>query len=141
MYRERGNSSAASIGGVIERGRSIGGREGVVAVAFGPGVTVEMVLLRRCEWKGRAEEGGKTVSNGSPEEAGLNTVPNGVTEEVGGRDLDRKAEAIVEEAKAQVPVKMQAGLRGEEMKDVGRCVCISPSYRFGGSGQDCWCRS
>ena len=52
-YRERGNSSSASIGGVIERGREIGGRDQVVAVSFGPGISVEMCLLRRCDWKGR----------------------------------------------------------------------------------------
>ena len=55
-YRERGNSSSASIGGVIERGRQLGGRDRVVAVSFGPGISVEMCLLRRCEWRGRPRE-------------------------------------------------------------------------------------
>lgn len=56
MYKERGNASSASIGGVFERGRVLGGREGVVGVAFGPGVTVEMCLVRRTGWRGREVE-------------------------------------------------------------------------------------
>lgn len=41
---------------MIERSRKQGGRKGAVAVSFGPGVTVEMCLLKRLEWKGREEE-------------------------------------------------------------------------------------
>jgi type III polyketide synthase len=47
IFRERGNASSASIGAVVERGRTLGGRPLVVGVAFGPGVSVEMTLLRR----------------------------------------------------------------------------------------------
>jgi hypothetical protein len=63
-YRERGNSSSACIGGVIEKGRELGGRKDCVAVSFGPGVTVEMCLLRRCEWRGRPQ----ATANGQPSE-------------------------------------------------------------------------
>ena len=146
MYRERGNSSSASIGGVIERGRAIGGREGVVSVAFGPGMTVEMVLLRRRPWKGRAAAAGKVEAQGGGEV-------------VGGRDLEEKAEAVVREASGvegqqangietvangiEVLPKLQVGRTVTEVEAAKghACVCVFPSSRFGGSGLDCWCRN
>ena len=160
---------------MIERGRMVGGREGVVAVAFGPGVTVEMVLMRRTGWKGRMVEEGRVDTD-------LEDMSIKETEVVGGRDLEKKVEGIVEDAKAdrigeQPPgvggvglngngltngngsedhIKMEANKvsgksngipenlkTGRSVSEVGagRCVCIAPSLRFGGSGLDCWCRS
>lgn len=52
VYQNNGNTSSVSIGAVIERSREVQGREGCIAVAFGPGVTVEMCLLRRTGWRG-----------------------------------------------------------------------------------------
>ena len=169
MYRERGNASSASIGGVMERGRLLGGREKVVAVAFGPGLTVEMALLRRTGWRGREHAGGQEV------------VPDG-TGEVGSDQSERTGE-VVAKAKGELEVmldgraevldgraerkmanghvgsKMTNGHTGSTMtnghveseradvprlKVVGgadRCVCISRPSLFGGSGLDCWCRS
>jgi hypothetical protein len=56
VYQNKGNTSSVSIGAVVEQSRKVQSREGCIAVAFGPGVTVEMCLLRRTGWKGRAEE-------------------------------------------------------------------------------------
>lgn len=56
IYQNNGNTSSVSIGAVIERSREVQSREGCIAVAFGPGVTVEMCLLRRTGWKGAAVE-------------------------------------------------------------------------------------
>ncbi|KAJ9125582.1 hypothetical protein QFC22_000544 [Naganishia vaughanmartiniae] len=56
VYQNKGNTSSVSIGAVVEQSRKVQNREGCIAVAFGPGVTVEMCLLRRTGWKGRAEE-------------------------------------------------------------------------------------
>jgi hypothetical protein len=56
IYQNNGNTSSVSIGAVIERSREVQTREGCIAVAFGPGVTVEMCLLRRTGWKGTAAE-------------------------------------------------------------------------------------
>ncbi|KAF3937669.1 hypothetical protein ABW19_dt0200879 [Dactylella cylindrospora] len=91
IYTSCGNSSSATVFSVMDRLRSDGetgvggegkifgkgvgvkgGRKGVVGCAFGPGVTVEMVLMRRIE----KEDGIEAVTNGV----------NGVT--VGGEELD-----------------------------------------------------
>jgi hypothetical protein len=56
VYVNKGNTSSVSIGAVMERSRMLGGREGCVAVSFGPGVTVEGALLRRTGWRGREVE-------------------------------------------------------------------------------------
>jgi predicted naringenin-chalcone synthase len=49
IYRTRGNSSSPTVLIVLDMLRSIGqGREHVVAASFGPGLSVEMVMLRRC---------------------------------------------------------------------------------------------
>lgn len=48
VYKNHGNSSGATILSVLSRLREMGdGRENVVACAFGPGVVVEMCILRR----------------------------------------------------------------------------------------------
>ena len=49
-YKSKGNSSSATIFGVMHRLRQpdMGeGRENVVACAFGPGVAIEMCILKR----------------------------------------------------------------------------------------------
>lgn len=65
VYTHKGNSSSVSIGAVFERSREMQSREGCIAVAFGPGVSVEMALLRRTGWKGRQaeEQDGKVVES------------------------------------------------------------------------------
>ncbi|KAJ5776518.1 uncharacterized protein N7511_001529 [Penicillium nucicola] len=49
IYRTRGNSSSATILIVLDRLREIGRREHVVATSFGPGMAIEMAMLRRCK--------------------------------------------------------------------------------------------
>lgn len=50
VYRTRGNSSSPTVLVVLEmlRSRGAGGREHVVAASFGPGMVIEMAMLRRC---------------------------------------------------------------------------------------------
>ncbi|GHJ85294.1 hypothetical protein NliqN6_1696 [Naganishia liquefaciens] len=67
IYQNNGNTSSVSIGAVIERSREIQSREGCVAVAFGPGVTVEMCLLRRTGWKGAMVEANARAAETSRE--------------------------------------------------------------------------
>ena len=48
IYMEYGNSSSATIMSVMNRLReSKAGREDVVACAFGPGISLEMMVLKR----------------------------------------------------------------------------------------------
>ena len=48
IYVSCGNSSSATIMAVMDRLRKMGeGREHVVACAFGPGISLEMMILRR----------------------------------------------------------------------------------------------
>ncbi|MCJ1478160.1 hypothetical protein MMC13_006836 [Lambiella insularis] len=48
IYMENGNSSSATIMSVMDRLRKDeGGRENVVACAFGPGISLEMMILKR----------------------------------------------------------------------------------------------
>ena len=48
VYRSRGNSSSVAVLAVLDTLRNMGeGRENVVACSFGPGLTVEMALLKR----------------------------------------------------------------------------------------------
>lgn len=48
IYVNHGNSSSATIMAVMDRLRNLGeGRENVVACAFGPGISLEMMVLRR----------------------------------------------------------------------------------------------
>ncbi|KXT03878.1 hypothetical protein AC578_8919 [Pseudocercospora eumusae] len=49
IYRTRGNSSSPTVLIVLDRLRSMGpGSDHIVATSFGPGLAVEMALLRRC---------------------------------------------------------------------------------------------
>lgn len=50
IYRTRGNSSSPTVLIVLDMLRSMddAGREHVVAASFGPGLSVEMAMLRRC---------------------------------------------------------------------------------------------
>ena len=48
IYRTRGNSSSPTVLIVLDILRSMGGgREHVVAASFGPGLSIEMAMLRR----------------------------------------------------------------------------------------------
>lgn len=48
IYVKYGNSSSATIMAVMDKLRNMGeGREHVVACAFGPGISLEMMVLRR----------------------------------------------------------------------------------------------
>ncbi|OGE48862.1 hypothetical protein PENARI_c025G10116 [Penicillium arizonense] len=49
IYRTRGNSSSATVLIVLDRLRTLGKKEHIVATSFGPGMTIEMAMLRRCE--------------------------------------------------------------------------------------------
>jgi type III polyketide synthase len=50
IYKTRGNSSSPSVLIVMDRLKYMGtGRPFVVATAFGPGMTIEMNMLRRCQ--------------------------------------------------------------------------------------------
>jgi len=54
VYMEYGNSSSATIISVMDKLRKMGeGKENVVACAFGPGIALEMMILRR---RGALEE-------------------------------------------------------------------------------------
>jgi hypothetical protein len=49
VYQNYGNSSSPTVLIVLDKLRSMGqGRENVVATSFGPGLTIEMCMLRRC---------------------------------------------------------------------------------------------
>lgn len=51
VYRKRGNTAASTILSVLDtlRKKEMGeGRERVIACAFGPGMIVEMAVMRRC---------------------------------------------------------------------------------------------
>jgi type III polyketide synthase len=49
IYRTRGNSSSPTVLIVLDMLRSMGdGREHVVATSFGPGLSIEMAMLKRC---------------------------------------------------------------------------------------------
>lgn len=48
IYMKYGNSSSATIMSVMNQLRNLeGGREDVVVCAFGPGITLEMMILKR----------------------------------------------------------------------------------------------
>lgn len=49
IYRTRGNSSSASVLIVLDRLRLQSKKAHVVATSFGPGLAIEMALLRRCQ--------------------------------------------------------------------------------------------
>jgi hypothetical protein len=49
VYKHFGNSSSPTVLIVLNNMRSMGkGRENVVATSFGPGLTIEMCMLKRC---------------------------------------------------------------------------------------------
>ncbi|CAG8019858.1 unnamed protein product [Penicillium salamii] len=48
IYRTRGNSSSASVLIVLDRLRSESQKAHIAAASFGPGLTIEMALLKRC---------------------------------------------------------------------------------------------
>lgn len=49
IYCTRGNSSSASVLIILDRLRSQSKKAHVVATSFGPGLVIEMALLRRCQ--------------------------------------------------------------------------------------------
>ncbi|OGM50389.1 hypothetical protein ABOM_000925 [Aspergillus bombycis] len=49
IYRTRGNSSSPTVLIVLDRLRSLSKKEHIVATSFGPGLTIEMAMLRRCD--------------------------------------------------------------------------------------------
>jgi fungal type III polyketide synthase len=52
IYKTRGNSSSPTVLAVLDKLRSMGrGRDHVVATSFGPGLAIEMAMLRRCRPK------------------------------------------------------------------------------------------
>jgi type III polyketide synthase len=49
IYKTRGNSSSPTVLIVLDKLRSMGrGSDQVIAASFGPGLTIEMAMLRRC---------------------------------------------------------------------------------------------
>jgi len=57
VYINHGNSSSATIFSVMDKLRKMGdGREDVIACAFGPGITIEMMLLKRLVGIGQPED-------------------------------------------------------------------------------------
>lgn len=52
VYHNYGNSSSPTVLIVLDKLRRMGeGRENIVATSFGPGLTVEMCMMRRCRQK------------------------------------------------------------------------------------------
>ncbi len=52
IYKTRGNSSSPTAVIVLDKLRTMGkGRDYVVAAAIGPGLNIEMSILRRCRWE------------------------------------------------------------------------------------------
>lgn len=50
IYRTTGNASSAAVLTVLDELRGMGeGKENVVATSFGPGLSIEMAMLRRCQ--------------------------------------------------------------------------------------------
>lgn len=59
VYRTRGNSGSASVLAVLSQLRSMGpARDHIIGASYGPGVTVEMVKLRRCRGHGDGDGNG-----------------------------------------------------------------------------------
>lgn len=86
IYMNYGNSSSATIMAVMNKLRSSEGKENVVACAFGPGISLEMMVLRRrkpatnghVELNGHAKSKKTSLANGS-------TGPDGIPEALGLR--------------------------------------------------------
>ncbi|KAL1589169.1 hypothetical protein WHR41_02085 [Cladosporium halotolerans] len=57
IYRTRGNASSAAVLIVLDELRGMGkGKDDVVAMSFGPGLSIEMAMLRRCRAKPLVDE-------------------------------------------------------------------------------------
>ena len=57
IYRTRGNSSSPTVLIVLDKLRNMGyGSDQVIATSFGPGLTIEMAMLRRCREGGTEDE-------------------------------------------------------------------------------------
>jgi type III polyketide synthase len=53
IYKTRGNSSSPTVLIVLDKLRTMGpGSDNVVATSFGPGLTIEMAMMRRCRKEG-----------------------------------------------------------------------------------------
>lgn len=80
IYMKYGNSSSATILSVLNKLRESEGKEQVIACAFGPGIALEMMVLKRRKL-------GPTTSNGL-EHAEFDGSSNGNGASVGSRDTD-----------------------------------------------------
>ncbi|KAF1938998.1 polyketide synthase PksE [Clathrospora elynae] len=73
IYRTRGNSSSPTVLVVLDSLRRMGrGRDNVVATSFGPGLTIEMCIMKRCRHDDQAQptcDLQHSTSPGVPEEA------------------------------------------------------------------------
>ena len=89
IYMNYGNSSSATIMAVMNRLRGIeGGKENVIACAFGPGISLEMMVLRKFTNKSTHD---KLNNNGSTTKT-LSNQDNGQASANGhGNTLDREA--------------------------------------------------
>ena len=81
VYMNYGNSSSATIMSVMNRLRNFGeGRENVVACAFGPGISIEMMILRRGRGQSPEEQTKRDEASAVLGAAELpeGRIPNGV---------------------------------------------------------------
>ncbi|KAL9104332.1 MAG: hypothetical protein Q9163_000723 [Psora crenata] len=101
IYVNYGNSSSATIMAVMDKLRSMGeGKKEAVACAFGPGISLEMMMLRRgpardnsyAKTNGFAEMNGHVQVNGHADVNG-HTMPNGAHETDGITRTHEVAEA------------------------------------------------
>lgn len=143
VYQNNGNTSSVSIGAVIERSREVQDREGCVAVAFGPGVTVEMCLLRRTGWRGSKTENGQfsvkvNGSNGDAAAGGHDIQMNGGWEKdepTASETPETRAEkyadlGIHEESSATDKAHTAAGQRLKRNPDSDLAEIISSNKRL-----------
>lgn len=80
IYMKYGNSSSATILSVLNKLRESEGKEQVIACAFGPGIALEMMVLKRRKL-------GPTTSNGL-EHTDLNGSSNGNGASNGSDDME-----------------------------------------------------
>ena len=82
IYMNYGNSSSATILSVMNRLRSSAdGRDNVVALAFGPGISLEMMILRRRRRKdahAHDDLNGSSLTNGFHGPTGHEEADDGV---------------------------------------------------------------
>ena len=101
IYVNYGNSSSATIMAVMDKLRTMGkGRKEVVACAFGPGISLEMMILRRrgIEVNGHANTNGHAETNGHVEtndhvETNEDAGTNGRAETKGRVETNRRAKS------------------------------------------------